>query len=336
MSKRVSIKDIAAAAGVSHSTVSRALHDRGRMRASTRDRILKLAEEMGYAPDAQARSLVMGRTHTIGVVVTTIADPFVSDIVAGIEQAALDAGYSVFLSSSHSNPERELTVVNTFRQRRVDAIIVTASRLGELYSTYLDDIHVPVVLINNQGEGDYIHSVASDEIGGARQAVQYLLKLGHTRIGYIGSERRPYSSQRRFQGYCQALRAAHLVPDSDLITTPSASNDIEAGKVGFAQLIKMLPSAILTYNDMTAIGVMMAARQRNVDIPSQLSLVGFDDVFLTEFVTPPLTSVRQPREAMGYAAMEMILQLIDGKETKDRIFPCELIIRQTARPWDKE
>ncbi|NOZ51271.1 MAG: LacI family transcriptional regulator [Chloroflexi bacterium] len=332
MAKRVSIKDIAAAAGVSHSTVSRALHQRGRMSKETRAHILKLAADMEYTPDAQARSLVMGKTHTIGVVVTTIADPFVSEIVSGIEQAAQDAGYSVFLSSSHADPERELTVVNTFRQRRVDAIIVTASQLGQHYSTDLDDFHVPVVLINNQGEGDYLYSVATDEIDGARQATQYLLQAGHRRIGYIGSPRRPYSTQRRYQGYLQALATAQLSAHPALFITPTAATDVEVGQAGLRALWPARPTAILAYNDMTAIGVMMAAREHGLQIPSQLSVVGFDDVALTEFVTPALTTVRQPREAMGYAAMEMILQLLAGEAVADRLFPCELVVRQSMQP----
>ena len=126
MSKRVSIKDIAELAGVSHSTVSRALHGRGRMSEETRMRIIALAEDVGYTPDALARGLVSGETRTIGVVVTTIADPFVVQIVDGIESVAQEAGYSVFLSASHNDPDREMAVVETFRQRRVDAVIVTA------------------------------------------------------------------------------------------------------------------------------------------------------------------------------------------------------------------
>ncbi len=331
MAKRVSIKDIAAAAGVSHSTVSRALHNRGRMSDETRARIVQLAAEMGYTPDARAQSLVSGKTYTIGVVVTTIADPFVSEVVNGIEQAALDAGYSVFLSSSHGDSEREIKVVKTFRQRRVDAIIVTASRVGERYASLLAEFQVPVVLINNQGEGKYLYSVAVDEIGGARLAAEHLLQLGHRRIGFIGSHRRPYSTQRRYMGYRQALQAAGVAPDATLFVSPAAGDDVIAGQKGFASLLGRNPTAIMTYNDMTAIGVLLAARQAHVQIPAQLSVIGFDDVNLTEYVTPPLSTIRQPRQALGMAAMEMILKLLDGEPVEDQLYPCELVVRQSTR-----
>lgn len=333
MTKRVSIKDIAMAAGVSHSTVSRALHGTGRMSEETRSRILELAEEMGYAPDALARSLVLGRTFTIGVVVTTIADPFVTEIVSGIEMAAQDAGYSVFLSSSHSDPERELAVVETFRQRRVDAIIVTASRLGSMYSTDLDDVRVPIVLINNQGEGEYLHSVSVDEVAGADMAVSHLLELGHRRIGFIGSARRPFSSERRLQGYRQAHRRYGVHPASRFVVAPKAASDVEVGRVGFQKLWSLKPTAIFTYNDMTAIGVMMAAKAAGVMIPQDMSLIGFDDVHLTQYVTPALSTIRQPRQEMGAAAMNMVLDLLEGiDDAEDLMFPCELVERESTAP----
>lgn len=330
---RVSIRDIAHAAGVSHSTVSRALHGRGRMSDATRSRILELAEELEYTPDARARSLVSGQTYTIGVVVTTIADPFMASVVGGIEHAALEAGYSVFLSSSNADPEREMAVVETFRQRRVDAVIVTASRIGSLYTGKLADFGVPIVLVNSQGEGDYLHSVAVDDIMGARLAVQHLLKLGHRRIGYIGSAARSVSSRRRLRGYRQALAESGASVEPELIVTPLAASDAEAGERGLQQLLPAAPTAIFAYNDMTAIGVLMAARESGLEIPAQLSLVGFDDIDMTRYTTPALTTVRQPSETMGRIAMEMTLALLNNQTTKDQHLPCEMVIRRsTAAP----
>lgn len=333
MSNRVSIRDIADAAGVNHSTVSRALHGRGRMSAATRARIIELAADMGYTPDARARSLVSGRTFTIGVVVTTIADPFVADVVNGIEHAAHEAGYSVFLSSSHADPEREMQVVETFQQRRVDAVIVTASRIGSLYTAKLEDFRVPIVLVNSQGEGEYLHSVAVDDVMGARLAVQHLLDLGHRRIAYIGSAARPVSSRRRLAGLRQALEETGLPVEPERIVTPQAEDDLMAGEMGFTQLKSGNPTAIFAYNDMTAIGAMLAARDAGVDIPGQLSVVGFDDIEATRFTSPALTTIRQPREMMGRTAMEMTLALLSGQAVNDKLLPCELVVRaSTAAP----
>jgi len=187
----VTIKDIAKAAGVSHTTVSRALNGNPAISAETTTRIRNLAQQMGYTPSAVAQSLLSQQTWTIGMVITTIADPFVAQVVQGVEQVAQAADYSVFLTSSHNNPQQELAVVETLQRRRVDAIIVTSSRVGSLYSSQLDQIQVPIVLINNQEEGEYLRSVAVDDEQGSQLAVEHLIALGHRRIGYIGTINRP-------------------------------------------------------------------------------------------------------------------------------------------------
>jgi len=330
MKNRVSIKDIAEHAGVSHSTVSRALQGTGRMSDETRTRILELAEEMEYTPDALAQSLVRGRTHTVGVVVTTIADPFVAGIVAGIEEVAGEAGYTVLLGASHSNPEREIAVVENLRQRRVDAVIVTASRVGDHYSEHLQRFGVPIVLVNNMVEGAYLYAVTCDQTSGAYQVASYLIALGHRRIAYIGSASRLHSSQMRQQGYEMALAEAGVALNPELTISSRWVDDVISGRHVFTDLWPHRPTAIIAYNDLTAIGVMMAARELGVRIPQDVSLVGFDDIRATEYVTPPLTTVHQPREAMGQAAMQMALNLLQGKTVRNRKLTCELVIRESA------
>jgi len=330
----VTIKDIAEAAHVSHTTVSRALKGHGRISPATAERIQRLALEMGYSPSAIAQSLVNQRTRTIGVVVTTIADPFVINIVNGIEDAAHEAGYSVFLSSSHNDPNREMAVVETFYRRRVDAVIVTASRVGSLYAAHLERFQAPIVLINSQAEGDYLHAVASDDVQGAVLAVEHLLALGHRRIGYIGSAGRPISSRRRQSGYESCLAGHGIAPEPDLIAVPDATSDVEAGRLGLAGLLPAGPTAILGYNDVTTVGVLMEARARGLAIPSQLSLVGFDDIELTRYLEPPLTTIHQPKEAMGRAAVQKALALLNDEQISDQLLSCHLVVRgsTTAPP----
>jgi len=332
MRNRVSIKDIAEQAGVSHSTVSRALQGTGRMSQETRARIIDLAAEMGYTPDALARSLVRGRTHTVGVVVTTIADPFVAGIVAGIEEVAGEAGYTVLLGASHTNPEREMAVVENLRQRRVDAVIVTASRVGDHYREYLQRFGAPIVLVNNMVQGEYLYAITCDQNDGAYRAASYLAQLGHHRIAYVGSATRQHSSSLRQAGYEKALREAGLEVEPNLCTTPVGKTDVEVGKKALRSLWPLRPTAIFAYNDLTAVGVMMAAREMGIRIPEDLSLVGFDDIDVTEFVTPPLTTVHQPREAMGRAAMQMALDLLNDKAILNRTLACKLVVRNSTSP----
>jgi LacI family transcriptional regulator/LacI family repressor for deo operon, udp, cdd, tsx, nupC, and nupG len=331
----VTIKDIAKAAGVSHTTVSRALKDNSAISVETTARIKKLAQEMGYTPSAVAQSLLSQQTLTIGMVVTTIADPFIVQIVEGAESVAQAAGYSVFLNTSHNNPEQEMAVVETFRRRRVDAIIVTSSRVGSVYSSQLDQIEVPIVLINNQEEGDFLHSVAVDDIQGAQLAVEHLLALGHRRIGYIGAPNRPKSNRRRLAGYQAAHRQVGIDYHSELILSPAANTDIARGQAALDLLLAAGATAVFCYNDLTAIGLMMACRQRNMAVPQQLSVVGFDDIELALYVTPSLTTIRQPRSKLGQLAMMMVLDLLNGQEVQDQILACELIMRESTAPVSK-
>jgi DNA-binding LacI/PurR family transcriptional regulator len=175
---RVSIKDIARRAGVSHSTVSRALADSPLVNAETKARIKRLAREMGYTPSAIARAMSTRRTQTVGLVVTTIADPFVAEVVRGIEETALDHGYNVILCNSTGDPDREIAAVRALREKWVDAVIVTASWVGNFYAQ-LAEIRVPVVLINNQQPGEYSFSVRNDDLYGGQLAGEALVELGH-------------------------------------------------------------------------------------------------------------------------------------------------------------
>src|SRR5580698_5852912 len=176
-----SIKDVARLARVSHSTVSRALQNSPLVNAQTAEKIRRIAAESGYRASAVARGLVTRRTRTIGLVVTTVADPFASEVVSGIEQAANDHGYSVFLADSNADPEREKNVVQSLAERRVDGIVVTSSRVGALYLPLLREMQVPIVLVNDQYPGAFVHSVMITNFDGMRAAAEHLIGLGHHR-----------------------------------------------------------------------------------------------------------------------------------------------------------
>lgn len=332
----VTIKDIAKAAGVSHTTVSRALRDSPAISSGTRTRIQELAQQMGYVPSAVAQSLISRRTQTIGMVVTTIADPFIVEIVEGAENVAQAAGYSLFLASSHNNPDQEVAVVETFHRRRVDAIIVTSSRVGSLYSSQLDQIEIPIVLINNQEEGEYLYSVSVDDIHGAHLVVEYLVSLGHRRIAYISTDNRPKSNRRRLTGYQTALAQFGLTPDPALVFSPEIAGDINRAKAVLDCLLSAGVTAVFCYNDLIAIGLLIACRERGIVIPGDLSVVGFDDIEMASYVTPALTTIRQPRLRLGSCAMSMVLNLLNGLEVQDQVLEGELIGRASTASLIKE
>jgi DNA-binding LacI/PurR family transcriptional regulator len=309
---RVSIKDIAKAAGVSHSTVSRALSDSALVSDGTKARIQRLASEMGYSPDSLARSLVTRQTHTIGVVVTTIADPFIAQVVQGIEATAQDHGYTVILCNSGAVSDREIAAVEMLRSKRVDGVIVTSSRIGALYLEHLERIGVPIVLINNHNEdsGRYTFTVSVDNYHGGRLATKHLIELGHRRIAYVTAPADHSSDLDRMTGYRQALGDAGIEPDPALVIPGNGRADGGEQALESLNALDVRPTAVFCYNDMTAIGLIAAARDAGLSVPGDMAVVGFDDILFATYCYPPLTTVAQPKIEMGQLAMKMALSLL--------------------------
>jgi LacI family transcriptional regulator/LacI family repressor for deo operon, udp, cdd, tsx, nupC, and nupG len=332
--RTVTIADIARAAGVSHPTVSRALRDNRLISADVREQIQQLAREMGYIPNGVAQSLQTRRTNTVGLVVTSIADPFNGDVVKGVEQAARSAHISVFLSAAHNDPEQEMAVIETFHRRRVDGVLVASSRIGSSHAAQLARINVPTVLINSQAATPQalLHSVAVDDHAGARLAVDHLLGLGHRAIGYLGSDSRPRSNARRLEAYRAALAAAGVRPRRQWAAVAAADearqeDDVAAGRALLPGLLRAGVTAVFCYNDSIAIGALMACRESGVLVPEQLSVVGFDDIAAARYMLPPLTTVCQPKPELGELAMRMLLDLLDERPVRDHVLTPSLVVR---------
>ncbi len=315
-------------ANVSHSTVSRALQNSPLVNPQTAEKIHKLADEMGYRVSAVARSLATRRTRMIGLVVTSIADPFMADVVSGIEDAANAHGYSVVLAISHADPQREVAVVRSLEERRVDGVIVTASRVGGLYLPTLSRMHIPVVLLNNQHPGEYTPSVMIANQEASAEATRHLVRLGHRRIGYVGDRNGRQSDTERFAGYREALEEADIHFQPELVVHGDGKAD--GGMQAMDRLLSLAepPTAVFCYNDMTALGAMRRIRIGGLHVPDDISLVGFDDLFITQYTEPPLTTVRQPKHQMGGLAMEVMIRLFEGSQSEHMIrVPGELVVR---------
>lgn len=331
--QQVSIKDIARAANVSHPTVSRALSHSPLVKGETAERIRQIAASLGYRPSAIARSLASKKTKTIGVVVTSIADPFIADVVSGIEETANDHGYSVFLANSNANPEREVRVVHSFHERRVDGILVTASRVGALYVPLLSELKVPIVLINNQHPDEFIYSVMIDNLKASTQVMKHLIGLGHRRIAYIGDQAGFLSDTERFAGYRQGLAFAGYPFLPELVV--HGDGKPEGGRQAMDKLLTLPvpPTAVFCYNDMSALGALRALYAHGVKVPDDISLVGFDDLAIASYTSPQLTTVSQPKQQMGRMAMDTMLKLISGVDAKANIkVEGALIIRESTAP----
>ena len=324
----VSIKDIARLAGVSHSTVSRALRKSPLIPASTAERIQRIANDAGYTASAVARSLVTRRTQAVGVVVTSIADPFNGEVFAGIEELANQHGYSVVLANSQGNAEREVAVVRALQEQRIDGVLVASSRVGALYMPLLSQLQIPIVLINNHHPSEFAHSVAIDNVNGAYQAVRHLVELGHKEIAYVGNRFGLESDADRQAGYRKALRESKVSPRRDL--TIQGDGKPEGGIAAARKLLSRArrPSAIFCYNDMTGLGVLREAAEQGFEVPRELSVVGFDDLFFAPLLNPPLTTVHQPRKEIGRIAMKLLLALLEGRPVEKTIrIKGELVVR---------
>ena len=334
--RRISIEDIARRAGVSHSTVSRALRDNALISPKVREEIKQLAQEMNYVPNAIAQSLQNKRTNTIGVVVTSIADPFFAEVVDGIEQIARPAGLSVLLSASHRDLEQEMAAIDTFHRRRVDGILVADSRISKQHTKQLTQIAVPTVLINSQTEdqSEIFHSVAIDDRLGARLATEHLISLGHTSIGYLGVSDRSRSNRERLEGYQIALAEAGLPQNPDWVSISdeydTRISDVATGQNMLSKLLTAEVTGIFCYNDMVAVGALLACQELGILVPRNLSLVGFDGIALGSYVTPALTTVSQPMLEIGGYAMQMLIDLLADKAVENRVLSPFLVERGSS------
>ncbi len=334
--QRVSIKDIAEQAGVSVPTVSRALSGNGRVSASTRAQIQRLAEQLGYTPSLVARGLVTRRTNSVGVVVTNFADPFHSTVVQGIEAEAQRQAYSLFLASTSIDPEREVEVVRSFQGRQVDGILVSASRVGNRYVDLLQETGIPLVLINTHVASDNIHAVFHDDYQGMRQVVEHLVERGYRHIAYVGTALGGGADQARKLAW-QAVLTEHGLGAQRWANGPNSR--MEGGMAAVDDLLAQYtaqppPEAICCYNDLMAIGVLAALRRQGLRTPADVAVTGFDDLEMAAYVEPPLTTLRQPRHALGVLAMRTLLTIINAPNQvvapHHLALQGELVVRQTT------
>jgi DNA-binding LacI/PurR family transcriptional regulator len=333
MHRQVSIKDLARFANVSQSTVSRALRNSSLVNAETTEKIQRLAREHGYRASLVARSLVTRETKAIGCVVSSIADPFVAQVISGVYEAATQTGYALLLANSNTDPEREIEAVLSFQDRRVDGILVVASRVGDRYGAHLASMRLPIVLINNQHSATHIHSLMIDNVAAAQEATRHLTNLGHRRIAYLGSTAGQFSDEERREGYRSVMKELGLALHPELLVqgdgTPNGGE--QAVREMLSQPVR--PTAIFCYDDLLALGAYRAIYTAGLSIPDDISVVGFDDVFFAPYTVPPLTTMRQPMLSMGRSAMELLVKLCAGQEISEQVLvKAELVMRASTAP----
>ena len=331
-SKRVTIQDVAAAAGVSRQTVSRAINNRGEIRPETRTEILRIAEEMDYRPSSIARGLATQRTGTLGLVVPDVANPFFAEVARGAEHEAYAAGYNVFLCNTDEEPQREIAVLRSLEEKRVDGVMLCSSRLDDntLHKSLIR--HASVVLVNRRLNGYEFGCVLIDDEQGGKTITGHLLNAGHRAVGFLTGPPASRSGQNRIAGYRAAMVEAGIVYDPDWMRPCPPS--VEGGHEVARALLSDHPeiTALFCYNDLVAIGALQASQDLELAIPDALAIVGFDDIPLAALVTPPLTTCHVSRYEMGVQAMKMLLERVNGctTECQQILLQPELVIRASA------
>jgi DNA-binding LacI/PurR family transcriptional regulator len=336
----ITIKDIAKKAGVSHSTVSRALRGSPLINDETAGRIREAAGELGYLPSAAARSLKTRRSQVLGVVVSSVDDPFFSEILQGIEDGVQESGYSLFIAASQRDPLRERKIVQALMEHRADGVIICSSSFSAEQGRQLLQYGLPIVVVNNQAAEDFRYSIYHDDLDGSRQLTRYLISLGHQQIAYLGNSLSGRTSLDRLSGYRFEMEAAGLP------IHPGFVHQVAGGdpKTGFSSLSHFLrlpcrPTALLCFNDMLAIGVLKGLQQAGIPVPQDFSVVGFDNIIFSEFTSPSLTTFDQPKQYIGGEAAHLILDLLNTPlepgsppQPKIRILQGSLLVRQSTAP----
>lgn len=332
-SQSITIHDVAAESGVSYGTVSRVLNNDIHVKDETRARVLQAVKDLGYVINRQARRLAGGSARAIGVLVPDLGTGYIGEIIRGIDIELGLADYDLMLYTSHRTAEKEAEFVKSLAQGMVDGVILVLPRNPYDYTPMLLERNFPFVLVDHAGSGEQCAAVCATNWQGAYHATEYLIKLGHTRIGLIGGDMHVAAGTDRLAGYQAALRAHRLFQDSTLITPGNFFQP--DGYDGACKLLDLPvpPTAIFATNDVMAFGVMDAVRDRGMHIPDDISIVGFDDIPQASLVHPPLTTVRQPLEQMGRIASQVILDMLrDPDFERKRIdLPTGLIVRESCR-----
>jgi LacI family transcriptional regulator len=340
--RNISIKDIAKSAGVAISTVSNVINNKDLVTEKTRKKVLKTIDKLGYKPNLLAQSLRTHRTKTVGVVVYDISNPFVAQIVRGMEEVAKKRGYIMVLGCTFNDMIEEERQINVLLNQFIDGLLIVSGGDNAAIYKKLARKKVPMVFVDRELESIGEACVIIDNIDAAKSAVDYLVSLGHKEIGYISYPTKSQTIVRnRYNGYCKGLEDNGIAYNEDFVIIDGAYLDQELeGKdmdITFNLMQayiakKRLPTAFITISDIIAYGLLKALRVNNIKVPEEVSVIGFDNIIFDNYVCPPLTTVKQPKKLMGITGMNLLLDIVEGKdiEKKKIILPTKIIVREST------
>ncbi|NLE51613.1 MAG: LacI family transcriptional regulator [Chloroflexi bacterium] len=328
------IYDVAREAGVSYSTVSRTLTGYAFVKLSTREKVLRAAEKLGYVPNQQARGLAGGRSNMIGVLVPALNNSYITEILRGIDEALSDSDYNLLLYTTHRRRGKESTYAATITNSGADGLLLVVPLIPASYLATLRDQNFPYVLVDQSDPNAGSASINTTNWQGAYDATAYLIELGHRRIAFVSGLAGLASTAERLHGFQDAL-ADHGLPLEDTLIVEGGFT--EQGGFDAAQALldqSDIPTAIFAANDLSATGVIDAIRQRGLRVPQEVSVIGFDDIPQASLVYPKLTTVRQPLDQMGRKAVALLLEQIEqrGADKRQLTLETSLVIRDSCAP----
>ena len=329
--KKITLRDVAIHAGVSPKTVSNVINDWPYITDETREKVQRSIDALSYRPNGLATSLRTGRTNTIGVMIPDITNPFFGQLMRGCEDVLYAAGYSIFLCNTGEDPIKERRYLDMLVNRGVDGLIMVGSRSNSEVLTAVVQDSFPIVTVDSPEQQGNKTVIGIDNIGGAKMAVKYLIDCGHTRIAHLGGPAQRLAADHRLQGYRQALENAGIPYDETLVDRCAPT--IRGGYQSSLALIpSKKPTALFCYNDLMAVGAMVACRQLDLNIPHDIAIVGFDDIAIASLVEPALTTVQVRQYDLGRLSSDLLLERLSGKEITQTYvqFPVELMIRNSS------
>lgn len=326
----VTLKDVAARAGVSVGTASRVLSGSPATSAAARERVQAAAAELGYRLDARARALRSARSHAVGLLVSDVRNPFFADIAHGAEQTALASSYVTLLANANEDTAQQDTYLDAFLTQRVDGVIIAPQGEGCGNLRTLEQARMPLVFVDRTVEGFDVPSVTADNAQGIDLAVAHLVAQGHTRIGYIGGPPSVSTGRARLSAFLNAIARYDLDDDPELIVGGDFRR--ASGGAAGAKLLssRRPPTALLAVDSLMAVGALTEVRRRGLRIGHDLALVAFDDIEWFGELDPPLTVVAHDARALGATAMRLLLDVINGGTAESVVLPMRLITRQSS------